>query len=100
MTTAPPVTQVRRKGGVSFIGLSTGMNSLLRPMLYGSWHGIQNLSRIDEPSTGYWNVVGPICESSDILGRDRLLPDTRPGEPMEVRNGRPERTGYDSSSVP
>lgn len=81
------VTQVRDKGGVRFVGLATGMNSLLRPSLYGAWHGIHNLTRLDEPKTGYAHVVGPICETGDILGRDRLLPETRVGDLVLIANG-------------
>lgn len=81
-----PVTQVRRKGGVSYVGVSVGMNSLLRPALYGAWHGIHNLTRLGEAATGPWTVVGPICESADVLGRDRFLPATRPGDVMLVEN--------------
>jgi diaminopimelate decarboxylase/aspartate kinase len=80
-----PVTQVRTKGGVHFAGLATGMNSLIRPALYGAWHTIHNLSRDGEPSR-YWQIVGPICETADILGRDRWLPDPRPGDVLLVEN--------------
>jgi diaminopimelate decarboxylase/aspartate kinase len=81
-----PVTQVRDKGGVRFAGVATGMNSLLRPALYGAWHAIHNLTRLDEPLTHTWHVVGPICESSDVLGRDRLLPPTGPGDVLLIEN--------------
>jgi len=81
-----PVTQVRMKGEVRFVGLATGMNSLLRPALYGSWHSIHNLTRIDSPGSGYQHIVGPICETGDILGRDRLLPDTSPGDILLIEN--------------
>lgn len=81
-----PVTQIRRKAGVGFVGLATGMNSLIRPALYGAWHGIHNLTRLGEPATDYWHVVGPICETGDVLGRDRLLPPTQPGEIMLIEN--------------
>jgi diaminopimelate decarboxylase/aspartate kinase len=81
-----PVTQVRRKGGVAFVGLATGMNSLLRPALYGAWHAVHNLTRLGEPAAGYWHVVGPICESGDVLGRDRLLPATAPGDVLLIEN--------------
>ncbi len=81
-----PVTQVRRKGDVNFIGCSTGMNSFLRPALYGAWHGIHNLSRMGDPAAGYWNVVGPICETSDVLGSDRMLPKTQAGDVLLVEN--------------
>ena len=68
------VTQLKSKGGVRFVGVATGMNSLIRPALYGSYHEIVNLTRLDEPATELVNVVGPICESADVLGHDRLLP--------------------------
>lgn len=81
-----PVTQVRRRGGLVFVGLATGMNSLLRPALYGAWHPIHNLSRLDEAATTSVHVVGPLCESSDVLGRDRLLPPTEPGDVLLIDN--------------
>lgn len=81
-----PVTQVRRKAGVRFVGLATGMNSLIRPALYGAWHGIHNLTRLDDEPAGYWHVVGPICETSDVLGRDRLLPETLVGDVVLIEN--------------
>ncbi len=81
-----PVNLVRDKGGVRFVGLATGMNSLMRPALYGAWHAIHNLSRLGEPADGYAHVVGPICESSDVLGRDRLLPRTEPGDWLLIEN--------------
>lgn len=70
------VTQCKEKGKVRFVGVDTGMNSLIRPMLYGAYHEIVNLSRLHEEKTGFAHVVGPICESADTLGYDRLLPNT------------------------
>jgi len=81
-----PVTQVRRKGSVHFAGVATGMNSLLRPALYGAWHRIHNLSRLDETAERAWQVVGPVCESADVLGRDRRIPDPRPGDVLLIEN--------------
>ena len=81
-----PVTQVRNKGGVRFVGLATGMNSLIRPSLYGAWHGIHNLSRLDAPAAGSAHVVGPICETGDVLGHDRPLPETAPGDIFLIEN--------------
>ena len=68
------VTQTKAKAGYRYVGVSTGINSLIRPALYNAWHEIVNLSRIDEPSGDPVTVVGPICESGDRLGTDRLLP--------------------------
>ncbi len=62
------------------------MNSLIRPALYGSYHEIVNLTRLDDPPTELVNVVGPICESADVLGHDRLLPPTREGDVLLIAN--------------
>jgi len=80
------VTQIKGKGDMRYIGVGTGMNSLIRPALYGAFHEIVNLSRIDEPATEMATVVGPICETGDKLGSDRLLPRTAEGDVMLVAN--------------
>jgi bifunctional diaminopimelate decarboxylase / aspartate kinase len=80
------VTQVKRKGEVIYVGLETGMNSLIRPPLYGAYHPIVNLSRLDEPATWNVHVVGPICETGDILGRSRRLPPTSEGDVLLIAN--------------
>ncbi|MFI4866191.1 MAG: bifunctional aspartate kinase/diaminopimelate decarboxylase [Steroidobacterales bacterium] len=80
------VTQTKSKDEVRYVGIATGMNSLIRPALYGAWHEIVNLTRLDEPATEIVNVVGPICESADFLGHDRLLPPTRAGDVLLIAN--------------
>jgi len=99
------VTQLKSKPGRSFVGISTGMNSLIRPSLYDSHHDIVNLSRLAEcsqpPAEGgrvYLNsldprthslvdVVGPICESGDVLGFARSLPTaTSEGDVILIDN--------------
>jgi bifunctional diaminopimelate decarboxylase / aspartate kinase len=80
------VTQCKEKGKVRFIGIETGMNSLLRPALYGSYHQIVNLTRLNEDPIGFAHVVGPICESGDTLGYDRLFPDTKEHDIMLIAN--------------
>jgi diaminopimelate decarboxylase/aspartate kinase len=78
------VTQTKEKGPVRYVGLDTGMNSLLRPALYGAHHEIVNLSRLDEPPSVTADVVGPICETGDVLGHNRRLPPTEPGDVLLV----------------
>jgi diaminopimelate decarboxylase/aspartate kinase len=78
------VTQTKSKGDVHYVGIATGMNSLIRPALYGAHHDIVNLSRIAEPATETVNVVGPICESADYLGHDRLLPASVEGDVLLI----------------
>ena len=80
------VTQTKAKADNRFVGIATGMNSLIRPALYGAWHDIVNLTRIDAPATEVVNVVGPICESADFLGHDRLLPPTVEGDVLLIAN--------------
>jgi diaminopimelate decarboxylase/aspartate kinase len=80
------VTQLKQKGEQGYVGVATGMNALIRPALYGAFHEIVNLSRLGEPSVGSYDVVGPICESGDVLGHDRLLPETREGDVLLVAN--------------
>lgn len=80
------VTQRKEKGKVKFIGIETGMNSLIRPSLYGAYHEIVNLSRLHEEKTQFSHIVGPICESGDTLGYDRLMPDTQEGDVLLIAN--------------
>jgi bifunctional diaminopimelate decarboxylase / aspartate kinase len=68
------VTQTKRKNDVHYVGLETGMNSLIRPALYDAFHPIHNLTRLHEPAEITAEVVGPICETGDILGHHRKLP--------------------------
>jgi diaminopimelate decarboxylase/aspartate kinase len=74
------VTQTKGKGPIRYVGIATGMNSLIRPALYGAWHEIVNLTRLEEPATERYTVVGPICESGDVLGSDRMLPPCHEGD--------------------
>jgi diaminopimelate decarboxylase/aspartate kinase len=78
------VTQVKRKGQVTWVGIETGMNSLIRPALYGAYHVIVNLSRLDQPPTMTAHVVGPICETGDILGRSRQLAPAAEGDVLLI----------------
>lgn len=80
------ITQLKGKGNVRYIGLETGMNSFIRPALYGARHTIVNLSRLDDRATHTVNVVGPICESGDKLGMDRLFPDSKEGDVVVIAN--------------
>ncbi|NNM60480.1 MAG: bifunctional aspartate kinase/diaminopimelate decarboxylase [Legionellales bacterium] len=80
------VTQIKSKGNMTFIGIDTGMNSLIRPALYGSWHEVVNLTRLHEPRTITANIVGPICESGDTLAFSRLFPLTQEGDIILIAN--------------
>ena len=83
---AARVTQTKGKGEASYVGVATGMNSLIRPALYGAHHPIVNLTRLDDDPTTVVTVVGPICESGDVLGVERPLPECREGDVLIVEN--------------
>ncbi len=78
------VTQTKRKGSTHYVGIDAGMNSLIRPALYEAWHEIVNLTRLDEPSAAMVQVVGPICETGDVLGANRRLPECREGDVLLI----------------
>ncbi len=80
------VTQMKEKGKVRFVGIETGMNSLIRPLLYGAYHTIVNLTRLHDEHVGFAHIVGPICESGDTLGYNRILPQTFENDIILIAN--------------
>ena len=78
------VTQTKRKGTIDYLGCDAGMHVLIRPALYDAWHEIVNLSRLGAPADIVYQVVGPICESGDVLGVDRHLPRSEEGDVLLI----------------
>jgi diaminopimelate decarboxylase len=70
-------------GGKHFIILDAGMTELIRPMLYNAFHRIEAVAPSEAPEV-LCDVVGPLCESSDTLGKNRRLALPRPGDLMAV----------------
>ena len=66
-----------------FLIIDAAMNDLARPALYDAWHGIVPLQASTAPLVAQ-DVVGPVCESSDVLARARALPPLRPGEKLAI----------------
>lgn len=75
------------KNGINtnFAILDAGMTELIRPALYQAFHKIENLSNTTSSSIKY-DVVGPICESSDCFGKAILLPETKRGDIIAIRS--------------
>jgi diaminopimelate decarboxylase/aspartate kinase len=69
------ISQVVNKLGVCRIGLDAGMNALMRPALYESKHRMINLSHVDALATMKVDIVGPICESTDVLAKRIFMPE-------------------------
>ncbi|MHB8447512.1 MAG: diaminopimelate decarboxylase, partial [Rudaea sp.] len=78
------VTQTKNKGDMRYVGCDAGMNTLIRPALYEAYHEIVNLTRLGTAPAGPVQVVGPICESGDVLGNNRRLPPTREGDVLLI----------------
>ncbi|MEK7854239.1 MAG: diaminopimelate decarboxylase, partial [candidate division NC10 bacterium] len=57
---------------------------LIRPSLYGSYHAIIPVHRVEGTPNLTADVVGPICESGDFLAKDRELPAVKPGDLLAV----------------
>ena len=72
------VTFVKDQGAKRFIIVDAGMNDLMRPALYGSHHQVWSVSQ--KTSTQIADLVGPICESSDFIAKNRELPVFQPGD--------------------
>ncbi len=70
-------------GGKLFVIVDAGMTELMRPMLYGAYHRIEHALAVDRPAA-LCDIVGPICETTDTLGKDRSLPRPEVGDLLVV----------------
>lgn len=78
------VNVVKPAGDILFAGVNSGLNHFIRPMFYGAYHEIENISNPGAEKRKY-NVVGNICET-DTFAEDRLLPEVREGDFLVFRN--------------
>lgn len=71
----------------NFLILDAGMTELMRPALYQAYHKIENVSRQNKDSSELikYDVVGPICESTDCFGKEVELPDSERGDLIVIR---------------
>jgi diaminopimelate decarboxylase len=74
-----------RTASSEFAVIDAGMTELMRPALYDAFHAIEPVAPRDEPRRQY-EIVGPVCESSDIVGRDRRLPRLEVGDLVAIRD--------------
>lgn len=71
---------VVKRAHVNFAAVNAGFNVLARPMLYDSYHHVVVANKAGRPSEEKYTVVGPICETGDVLARDRILPKLERGD--------------------
>ncbi len=79
-----------------YVGVDAGFNTLIRPTMYGSYHPILVANKLNEPEKETYSIAGPICESGDLLAKDRQLPEIQEGDLLAVLNA--GAYGYSMSS--
>ena len=79
------VLYVKHMGGKTFVITDAGMNDLLRPSHYASYHHIEPAQHYPERELMAVDVVGPICETGDFLALDRVIPRPAEGELLALR---------------
>lgn len=97
------VVYVKEGIGKKFVIVDGGMTALIRPALYQAHHKIENITSTSEVTEKY-DVVGPICESSDVFGTDEVLPLTKRGDLIALRSagayGEIMASGYNCRPLP
>ncbi len=78
------VSVLKKAGDTWFAGVDSGLNHLIRPMFYGSYHHIENISH-PNGETRIYNVVGNICET-DNFAENRAIPEIREGDLLAFQN--------------
>ena len=97
------VLYVKKGLNKQFVILDAGMSDLIRPALYQAHHKIENLTSTSAETETY-DVVGPICESSDCFGTDEVLPVTKRGDLVALRSagayGQIMASNYNCRKIP
>jgi diaminopimelate decarboxylase len=100
------VQYVKQNGTKKFVIVDAGMNDLIRPALYHSYHEIVP---VEEPSSGRGvqvpvDIVGPVCESGDFFAIDRPMPEVRHGDLLAIMSagayGMVMASNYNSRPLP
>lgn len=90
------VVTIKRDVGRIFVGCDIGYSSFIRPMLYGAYHDIRNVREAVPANPVLCELVGSLCESGDVLGKDRPLPDPQVGDVLALMDA--GAYGYAQSS--
>lgn len=69
-----------KKAAKNFVGVDAGFNLLIRPAMYDSYHYVVVANKASSPPEETYTVVGPICETGDVLAKDRELPHVEKGD--------------------
>jgi diaminopimelate decarboxylase len=91
------VNTVKEAPETTVVGIDAGMTTLLRPAMYDAYHAVRSLEPDQPPRNPVsCEISGPVCETADVLGRDRTLPDPARGDLLAVGNA--GAYGYEMSS--
>jgi diaminopimelate decarboxylase len=70
----------------NFVGVDAGFNVLIRPAFYGSYHEVVVANKFGEKAVEKYDIAGPLCESGDILAKDRMLPKIEENDVLAIMN--------------
>ncbi len=97
------VTTIKNNGGVNYLIVDAGMNTLIRPALYGAFHEIIDINKKSGDNINY-TIAGPICESSDIFAKNIKLSKQEIGNILIIKNtgayGKVMSSNYNSRILP
>ena len=98
------VRYIKRTGPKKFAIVDAGMNDLIRPALYHSYHEIIPVRELNNPGHEKIDIVGPVCESGDFFALDREMPEVREGDLLAIMSagayGFVMASNYNSRSLP
>ncbi|MCG8577912.1 MAG: diaminopimelate decarboxylase [Flavobacteriales bacterium] len=80
------VLYIKRGAMKNFAVMDAGMTELLRPAMYGAAHQIAKMNYGIEEEKNVYDIVGPICESSDCFAQDVILPELKRGDVVEIKS--------------
>jgi diaminopimelate decarboxylase len=75
-----------KRTGKKFVGIDAGMNTLLRPALYGAYHQTFVVGKLNSRKKEKVNIVGQVCENTDVLATDREMPVIERGDLIAILN--------------
>ncbi|MFX1313618.1 MAG: diaminopimelate decarboxylase [Promethearchaeota archaeon] len=78
------INTVKDNGFKIFVGVNAGFNTLIRPTLYNSYHHIIACEEGKRKKQIKYDITGPICESGDVLGKERYLPELKEGDYLTI----------------
>ena len=89
--------------GINFLITDAGMQTLIRPAMYGAIHRIEALTNLEREKINY-TIAGPICESSDIIAKNILLPQQKINNYLLIHDvgayGAVMASNYNSRGIP